>query len=286
MANRTFGEINGNPVGTTYASRLEASKARVHIQTQAGIAGDKTGAESICVSGGYKDDEDRGDVIIYTGHGGQDSNGRQVSHQELTSTNLGLARCCLEGIPVRVLRGSGGNPQYSPKTGYRYDGLFQVTDYWHEIGRDGFRVWRYRLVQEGSAESTSVEYEPQTQRVETTVQRIVRDTRLADAVKDTHDHTCQVCEMRLWTAAGAYAEAAHIRGLGKPHNGPDVIDNILCLCPNHHVLFDGGGIYIDDAGIVREFPTNEAIGRLRTSPKHPINFEYVRYHRDYHSASM
>ena len=215
MANRTFGEIDGNPVGTTYASRMEASKARVHIQTQAGIAGDKTGAESICVSGGYKDDEDRGEVIIYTGHGGQDSSGRQIADQELTSTNLGLARCCLEGIPVRVLRGSGGNPQYSPKSGYRYDGLFQVTDYWHEIGRDGFKVWRYRLVQRGSAESTSVEYEPQTQRIETTVQRIVRDTRLADAVKDTHDHTCQVCEMRLWTAAGAYAEAAHIRGLGK-----------------------------------------------------------------------
>ena len=76
-----------------------------------------------------------------------------------------------------------------------------------------------------------------------------------------------------------------IIALGKPHNGPDVIDNILCLCPNHHVLFDGGGIYIDDAGIVREFATNKAIGQLRTSPKHPINFEYVRYHRDYYSAS-
>lgn len=37
-----------------------------------------------------------------------------------------------------------------------------------------------------------------------------------------------------------YAEAAHIRALGSPHNGPDVIENVLCLCPNHHVLFDNG----------------------------------------------
>jgi hypothetical protein len=36
-------------------------------------------------------------------------------------------------------------------------------------------------------------------------------------------------------------EAAHIRPLGAPHNGPDTLDNTLCLCPNHHVLFDHGG---------------------------------------------
>jgi hypothetical protein len=33
------------------------------------------GAESIVVSGGYKDDNDFGDVIVYTGHGGQDGKG-------------------------------------------------------------------------------------------------------------------------------------------------------------------------------------------------------------------
>jgi putative restriction endonuclease len=36
------------------------------------------GAESIVVSGGYKDDKDFGDVIVYTGHGGQDGKGNQV----------------------------------------------------------------------------------------------------------------------------------------------------------------------------------------------------------------
>jgi hypothetical protein len=34
--------------------------------------GSQTGAESIVVSGGYEDDEDHGDTIIYTGHGGND----------------------------------------------------------------------------------------------------------------------------------------------------------------------------------------------------------------------
>ena len=36
-------------------------------------------------------------------------------------------------------------------------------------------------------------------------------------------------------------EAAHIRPLGAPHNGPDTLDNTLCLCPNHHVPFDHSG---------------------------------------------
>jgi putative restriction endonuclease len=40
---------------------------------------------------------------------------------------------------------------------------------------------------------------------------------------------------------------AHIRPLGAPHNGPDVKENIIiCLCPNHHVLFDSGAITLAD----------------------------------------
>lgn len=40
---------------------------------QAGISGSgEEGADSVVVSGGYEDDEDYGDVIVYTGHGGND----------------------------------------------------------------------------------------------------------------------------------------------------------------------------------------------------------------------
>ncbi|MFE4626182.1 YDG/SRA domain-containing protein [Streptomyces mirabilis] len=43
---------------------------------QAGICGTKkTGAESIVVSSGYKDEVDYGSAIVCTGHGGQDSAG-------------------------------------------------------------------------------------------------------------------------------------------------------------------------------------------------------------------
>jgi putative restriction endonuclease len=285
MADRIFGEIPDNPPGTTYASRREAWAAGVHRETMAGICGDETGSESIVVSGGYVDDVDDGDVIIYTGHGGRDpDSGKQIADQELTKKNLGLARSHLDGLPVRVIRGYEGNPAYSPAAGYRYDGLYQVTDYWHEPGRDAYEIWRFRLVKAGASETADVQAGDPAHRVETTVQRIVRSTEIANRVKDLHDHTCQICGIQLLTPAGAYAEAAHVRGLGAPHHGPDSLDNVLCLCPNHHVLFDNGAIYIDEEEMVREAGSRKVIAQLRLVQGHTINQQYVRYHRDHYMS--
>ena len=84
MADRVFGEIEDIPVGTSFQTRKEAAAAGVHKPLQAGISGSKDdGADSIVISGGYEDDSDSGDVIIYTGEGGQDDKGRQIANQEL-----------------------------------------------------------------------------------------------------------------------------------------------------------------------------------------------------------
>jgi hypothetical protein len=57
------------PPGTTFTDRAAVAKAGVHRPTVAGISGgEKEGADSIVISGGYEDDEDFGDEIIYTGH--------------------------------------------------------------------------------------------------------------------------------------------------------------------------------------------------------------------------
>jgi putative restriction endonuclease len=77
-------------------------------------------------------------------------------------------------------------------------------------------------------------------------QRTVRSTAVAEAIKKLYEHACQVCDLQLEVPGGYYSEGAHIRALGRPHSGPDVPENVLCLCPNHHALFDDGGIYITD----------------------------------------
>jgi hypothetical protein len=80
---------------------------------------------------------------------------------------------------------------------------------------------------------------PSPERVAVTVHRIIRDTELARHVKALHRQECQICGHTIELPDGSsYAEAHHIQPLGEPHNGPDVIGNILCVCPNHHAELD------------------------------------------------
>lgn len=69
---RTFGEIEGNPEGTHYLTREDLRMAGLHAHNRNGISGTpSSGADAIVLSGGYPDDRDEGDVIVYTGQGGQ-----------------------------------------------------------------------------------------------------------------------------------------------------------------------------------------------------------------------
>src|SRR5215204_6245995 len=142
-----FGHIPGYPVGSCFENRAELADAGVHRHRQAGISGSASkGADSIVLSGGYEDDEDHGDVIVYTGYGGRDPDtGQQVSDQPFAGWNMALARSGLDGLPVRVIRGEGHDSPFSPNAGYRYDGLCSVDDCWHDTGRSGYLIWRYRL---------------------------------------------------------------------------------------------------------------------------------------------
>ena len=150
MAKRVFGEIHGYPEGTYFESRAELSRAGVHRPLQAGISGSAyEGADSIVLSGGYEDDRDNGFEIIYTGHGGRDpETGEQVADQELTRGNMALVYSMNNMLPVRVIRGATHVSPYSPKVGYRYDGLYLIEEYWQEKGKSGYLVCRYRLVKQ------------------------------------------------------------------------------------------------------------------------------------------
>ncbi|WP_097654187.1 YDG/SRA domain-containing protein [Candidatus Chloroploca asiatica] len=123
MPERSFGHIAGHLPGAEFESRIELSRAGVHRPTQAGISGtEQEGADSIVLSGGYEDDSDSGEEIIYTGHGGRDQvTGQQISDQLLTRGNMALVYSQLRGLPVRVIRGASHRSPFSPRSGYRYD---------------------------------------------------------------------------------------------------------------------------------------------------------------------
>jgi putative restriction endonuclease len=106
-----------------------------------------------------------------------------------------------------------------------------------------------------------------------------RDTAVARSVKRIHEYACQMCDVQLTGPRGPIADGAHIRGLGAPHNGPDIPSNILCLCPNHHRLFDAGAVFIDDNFRVFNYD-GTPLGPLTRNKDHPIDLAFIRYHRD------
>ena len=119
--------------------------------------------------------------------------------------------------------------------------------------------------------------------IESTVTRRVRDTKMIKKLKEINNWKCQICGIRIQLPSGKfYAEGHHIRPLGNGHNGPDVEENIIILCPNHHAEFDYGSIAIN--------PETKAIERVVTSGEHDYdklaysrkNLEksFLRYHYD------
>ncbi len=103
-------------------------------------------------------------------------------------------------------------------------------------------------------------------RVVAEVSRIIRDTQLADRIKELHQFECQLCGHTIVLPDGSrYAEGHHIQPLGAPHDGPDTGDNVLCLCPNHHAACDLGAIPL-------------AICDVRRAAGHVVGLCFIDYH--------
>ena len=282
VTQRHFGSIPGVLVGKVFANRQELHDAKVHGPIQAGISGSKyEGADSIVLNGGYADDEDSGDVIVYTGHGGQDRRGRQDRDQQVTdSGNAGLKLSFEEQLPVRVIRGSGGDPKWSPTSGYRYDGLYLVSRFWEAHGLDGYKVCRYLLDRLEQTKVIEASDGTPVDRTTTIAERLIRNPVLAQRLKKIYDWACQMCATRIESPSGPYAEAAHIKPLGRPDDGPDIGANMLCLCPNHHKLLDSGGVVVDENWKVIHVVGHKDIGALTRDRRHGLTQEYLQWHRD------
>jgi len=146
-----YGHPDGYSVGQIFASRKACHDAKVHRAPMKGIVGNPhEGAYSIVVNDGYEDDVDEGDVIWYTGAGGQDSRGGsepQKADQSFDhSSNRSLRRNTETKHPVRVIRGSKNpNSKWGPTRGYRYDGLYDVISARYAKGKSGYIICRFKL---------------------------------------------------------------------------------------------------------------------------------------------
>jgi putative restriction endonuclease len=221
-------------------------------------------AESVLISD-TGSDFDLGDIVYFRGVGGSpNARGELTADQVMEGANGRLAANVSTQIPVRVVR--------TTRSGYRYDGLFRVESAWMEPGREQHLVCRFRLTREVGFGNSSHE----SSRRLTTTYRLVRDGAVAQEVKRIHDYTCQFCAVRLETATGPYAEGAHIVPLAA--NGSDDLSNIMCLCPNDHMLFDHGSLQIADDWTVRD-RAGLVRWNLRRASSHAVSLENIRAHR-------
>lgn len=258
-------------------SRAELVSEKVHRNPRGGIQGSGVqgaGAESILATRRYEDDVDLGHTILYTGQGGQHPDTTlpmrpQVADQEMAGLNRTLADNVTSGQPVRVIRDVPG--------GYRYSGLYDVVDVRDLRGKSGFRIFQYELheLAPGAAPPAKAAGAAPRRRVGPT-DRIVRDTKMSREVKKLHDYTCQVCGTRLITKSGGYAEGAHVVALGD--GGSDSSDNLLCMCPNHHALFDMGGLFVS-AGLEATLADGTILGLLRAAAGHSVDPANFATHR-------
>ncbi|MEU9460103.1 YDG/SRA domain-containing protein [Streptomyces sp. WC2508] len=310
-----FGHVDGFLPGAHFDSRQAVKDAKLHKEREAGISwgldvdGERA-ADAIVLNQGYEDDLDQWDEVVYTGAGGRDRNtGRQIEDQTWENRgNAGLRRSRISANPIRVIRGSDGERDYSPASGYRYDGLYEIVEEWTEVGKAGFQICRFRLrrLPAETQELTPVEQqvrdildqqgqgaidqngtdvsEAATQRRTATVERIVRDTAVVRRVKRWHGYTCQICGLALTVGAEgkSYAEGAHIQALGGSAGGPDIEGNVLCLCPNCHVRLDRGALYLTDEFYVVDRYAVGITSRpvpLRMVEQHRVRRRFLRAHR-------
>nr|GEW95943.1 histone-lysine N-methyltransferase, H3 lysine-9 specific SUVH1-like [Tanacetum cinerariifolium] len=150
---RRVGAVPGVSIGDVFFFRMELCLAGLHAPIMAGIdylsfkvSGDEEPvAVSIVSSGGYEDDGDDGEVLIYSGQGGVQRNDKLMMDQKLERGNLALEKSLHRGNEVRVVRGLKDGTHLTGKI-YVYDGLYKIHESWIEKGKSGCNVFKYKLI--------------------------------------------------------------------------------------------------------------------------------------------
>lgn len=150
---KRIGAVPGVEVGDIFFFRMEMCLVGLHAPCMAGIdymtlkvsQEEEPVAVSIVSSGGYEDNVEDGDVLIYSGQGGVFRRDKQMIDQKLERGNLALEKSLHRGNEVRVIRGLRDVANPTGKV-YVYDGLYKIQESWVEKGKSDCNVFKYKLV--------------------------------------------------------------------------------------------------------------------------------------------
>jgi len=148
-------------------------------------------------------------------------------------------------------------------------GFKNGQDLFYSVNGLGAGIWglRNKLFQTPkAADLPAGTKEPE--REYTTTYRVLRDTNLARKLKLLHNNSCQICGLQIQLPnEKLYSEAHHIIPLGTPHNGSDTPENIIVLCPNHHVMCDYGAIEL-------------SLKDIKQISNHAVSKKSIEYHNE------
>ncbi|KAH6837328.1 hypothetical protein C2S53_003115 [Perilla frutescens var. hirtella] len=129
---KVVGDIPGISVGDVFLYRSEMTVIGLHGQRLAGI--DYVPAAQ-CFNG-----QPIATSVVVSG----DKNHKQAADQKLKSGNLAMMTSMKYGIEVRVIRGLKYGGSASGKL-YVYDGLYRIKETLFDVGKSGFRVYKFKL---------------------------------------------------------------------------------------------------------------------------------------------
>lgn len=118
----------------------------------------------------------------------------------------------------------------------------------------------------------------QPEKVLQSIYRFLRDTKMIKELKLSYEHKCQVCGLKIKIKDRFYSEGHHLRPLGRHHSGSDDKNNIIILCPNHHVEFDYGIIAINTDLTLKHANPESIFNGQPILLKHTLSIRNIEYH--------
>ncbi|XP_003399384.2 MATH and LRR domain-containing protein PFE0570w [Bombus terrestris] len=131
-----YGPISGFPSGSWWGIRMDCSRDRVHDPFDENIQNGPFGVTSICTSNiNLNEDVDLGNSLTLTGQ----------KYSAGTLEKDPLIKNYENQVPVRLIRSYNLFNDFAPKTGYRYDGLYIVTNFWIGVNTDSIKYYKFAL---------------------------------------------------------------------------------------------------------------------------------------------
>lgn len=97
----------------------------------------------------------------------------------------------------------------------------------------------------------------------------IRKSRIVLRVKEAKKYECEICfKAPELPNSRKIVHGHHMQPLGAEHEGHDVIENILVVCPNCHVLCDQFAILLPDSLADPSMP------------KYETRLKYIQYHNE------